>query len=32
VWCYTGGLAGYVKLTGGSTTCNCPTTSDATWN
>jgi hypothetical protein len=32
VWCYTGSLAGYVKLTVGSPTCTCPTTADTTWN
>ncbi len=32
VWCYTGSLAGYVKLTTGSATCVCPTTASSTWN
>jgi hypothetical protein len=32
VWCYSGSLAGHVKLTTASATCGCPTTSDATWD
>jgi hypothetical protein len=32
VWAYTGTMAGHVHLNTANNTCNCPTTTDPTWN